>query len=195
MILRLMVRMGASAPLLLSGLRRPLRVGADGVQKTRRDDVAIVLVGGERTRRRRTEDERQTRRRTDTHGTMQTQRRFRERHYEPQTFDTANFSWGLCPQTPIFSRFALGFKHVTLSHAHIQRFFPSFTSKNTRPPARNRPPERCRERTTLGEFLQFFTKKKFCGLFPRKKNLRKKKFFGEKLFLRHKKFLRKTFFP
>ena len=28
-----MVRMGASAPLLLSGLRRPLRVGADGVQR------------------------------------------------------------------------------------------------------------------------------------------------------------------
>ena len=164
-----MVRMGASAPLLLSGLRRPLRVGADGVQKTRHDD-ALVLVGGTHaaaTNRGRTACG-HTRQTTTTH-TMQSQRRdhtLRERHNTDVRH--GELFLGAMPPNPHILALRARFRTRDAVTRTFYTFFQSFMSKNTRPPARNRPPERRCQWMKLGKFLHFFPKKISSGLFRKK---------------------------
>ena len=161
--------MGASAPLLLQGLGRPLRVGADGVQKTRRDDP-IVLVGGTHaaaTNRGRTACG-HTRQTTTTH-TMQSQRRehtLRERHNTDVRH--GELFLGAVPPNPHILALRARFRTRDAVTRTFPTFFQSFTSKNTRPPARNRPPEGRRQCTTFGQFTHFFQKKISSGLFPKK---------------------------
>jgi hypothetical protein len=151
----------------------PYRGQAHGVQRGPRVDVHRARRRGGRTRRRRTKDRRRAGTRNEqpqrTPCSRNDATRLRDRHNTPRTFDTANFSWGLCPQTPTFSRFALGFEHRCAMRRTFSKFFPSFTSKNTRPPARNRPPEGRSQRTKLGEFLHFFSKKFHLDSFRKKK--------------------------
>ena len=165
-----MVRMGASAPLLLLGLRRPLRVGADGVQRGPEMPTLSFSGRGRRRANERTHAATHERpagatRRTVTrqrrYGTPTTQRR-------PTTFDTANFSWGLCPQTPTFSRFALGFEHRGALPPALPTFFPEFYVEK-HPPARPESTPRSPKSTDeTWRIFAIFYPKISSGLFPKK---------------------------
>ena len=127
MVLRYKVRMGASAPLLLLGLGRPLRVGADGVQRTRRDDP-IVLVGGSdaaATNRGRTACG-HTRQTTTTHA-MQSQRRdhtLRERHNTDVRH--GELFLGAVPPNPHILALRARFRTPRRSATNISYVFPEF---------------------------------------------------------------------
>ena len=184
MILRLMVRMGASAPLLLSGLRRPLwgRGGRRPEDPTRRSDRSRRGTDAAATNRGRTACGHT--RQTTTRHTMLSQRRehtLRERNNADVRH--GELFLGAVPPNPHILALRARFRTRDAVTRTFPTFFPSFTSKNTRPPARNRPPEGRRQCTTFGQFTHFFPEKNFIWTLS-EKNFWRTTFFCDIIFFR-----------